>query len=197
MAPDDRRAALIAATVPLLREHGVTVSTRQIAEAAGVAEGTIFGVFPDKATLLRAAVVSALDPQPLADFVAGLDGEDLRSRLRIVVGRLRKGMDDNIPLMAAIRALASSDPAEGEEFMRRLGECRGRLTAAVGTVFEADRASLRRDPEDSARLLIMLVSSTVHHFFGGEGRGLDDMDNDEIVSLLLDGLLVRPTGEHP
>jgi AcrR family transcriptional regulator len=197
MAPDDRRAALIAATVPLLREHGITVSTRQIADAAGVAEGTIFGVFPDKATLLRAAVVRALDPQPLADFVAGLDGDDLRTRLRTVVDRLRKGMADNIPLMAAIRALGGSDPVEGEEFMRRLGECRGRLTAAVATVFEPDRAALRRDPEDSARLLVMLVSSTVHHFFGGARRGFDDMDSDEIVSLLLDGLLVRPTGEHP
>jgi AcrR family transcriptional regulator len=35
MAPEDRRAALIAATVPLLHEHGLDVSTRKIAEAAG------------------------------------------------------------------------------------------------------------------------------------------------------------------
>ena len=51
LAPDDRRAALIEATLPLLREHGTAVSTRQIADAAGVAEGTIFRVFPDKNSL--------------------------------------------------------------------------------------------------------------------------------------------------
>jgi AcrR family transcriptional regulator len=194
MAPEDRRAALIAATVPLLREHGITVSTRQIADAAGVAEGTIFGVFPDKATLLRAAVISALDPAPLAEFVAGLESEDLRSRLRIVVDRLRKGMAANAPLIIAIRTLASSDPVEGEEFKDRVGACRGGMVSAVARVFEPDRALLRRDAEGAAQLLLMLVMSTVHQVLGAAG-GLGDMDSDEIVSLLLDGLLVRPTGE--
>jgi AcrR family transcriptional regulator len=47
MAPDDRRRAIVAAVVPLLLEHGDDVSTRQIADAAGIAEGTIFRVFPD------------------------------------------------------------------------------------------------------------------------------------------------------
>ncbi|HBX79727.1 MAG TPA: TetR/AcrR family transcriptional regulator, partial [Propionibacteriaceae bacterium] len=45
LSPDDRRRALIAATRPLLAEFGPDVSTRRIAEAAGVAEGTIFRVF--------------------------------------------------------------------------------------------------------------------------------------------------------
>jgi AcrR family transcriptional regulator len=194
MAPDDRRAALVAATVPLLREHGITVSTRQIADAAGVAEGTIFGVFPDKATLLRAAVLAALDPAPLADFVTGLDPDDLHTRLRVVVDRLRKGMATNAPLIVAIRALAGSDPVEAEEFKAKLVESRCAMVAAIATVFEPHRAILRRDPDGAAQLLLMLVMSTVHHVLGVPG-GLGDMDSDEIVSLLLDGLLVRPTGE--
>jgi len=89
MAPDERRAALIAATLPLLREHGLAVTTRQIADAAGVAEGTIFGVFPDKNSLLRAAVLSAFDPAPLKDSLRGVAGRgDLRSRLVAVVDLL-------------------------------------------------------------------------------------------------------------
>ena len=73
LSPEERRAALIAATIPLLREHGASVSTRQIADAAGVAEGTIFGVFKDKASLLKAAVASALDPAPLLRGLKAVD----------------------------------------------------------------------------------------------------------------------------
>src|SRR5947199_2681726 len=83
MAPEDRRASLVAVTIPLLREFGVAVSTRQIADAAGVAEGTIFGAFPDKASLLRAALISALETGPLAAQLAELvQIPDLRERLR-------------------------------------------------------------------------------------------------------------------
>src|ERR1700754_3060069 len=106
MAPADRRAALIAATLPLLREYGTTVSTRQIAEAAGVAEGTIFGVFPDKASLLRAALMSAFDPQPVVAALAAIGTHlDLRERLREAVTMLRKGMSANANLIAAPREL--------------------------------------------------------------------------------------------
>lgn len=62
MSRDDRRAAIALATVPLLEEHGAQVSTRQIALAAGVAEGTLFRAFDDKVELLTAAAERALDP---------------------------------------------------------------------------------------------------------------------------------------
>src|SRR6185437_10931544 len=42
MRAEERRAAIIAATLPLLLERGTNISTRQIAETAGIAEGTIF-----------------------------------------------------------------------------------------------------------------------------------------------------------
>ena len=49
MAPEDRRKAILEALIPLLVEQGGDVTTKEIAEAAGIAEGTIFRVFPDKA----------------------------------------------------------------------------------------------------------------------------------------------------
>ena len=51
--PTSAGAPIVDAVVPLLLEHGGDVTTRQIAEAAGIAEGTIFRVFPDKAALLH------------------------------------------------------------------------------------------------------------------------------------------------
>ena len=56
MAPADRRAAIVAATIPLLRSRGWSVTTKEIAAASGVADGTIFSVFADKEELLLTAL---------------------------------------------------------------------------------------------------------------------------------------------
>ncbi|HUO45747.1 MAG TPA: helix-turn-helix domain-containing protein, partial [Acidimicrobiia bacterium] len=52
LAPEDRRQAIVEAVIPLLVERGASVTTREMAEAAGIAEGTIFRVFPDKCALI-------------------------------------------------------------------------------------------------------------------------------------------------
>src|SRR3954447_23473297 len=73
LPPEERREALIAATLPLVLEHGTDVSTRLIAEAAGVAEGTIFRAFPSKQDLMEAVLASAFDPSTVVDAIAELD----------------------------------------------------------------------------------------------------------------------------
>ena len=62
MTPDERRAAIVATTLPLLVEHGTAVTTGQIATASGIAEGTVFRAFADKQELLRACLHAAFDP---------------------------------------------------------------------------------------------------------------------------------------
>ncbi|MEU0567424.1 helix-turn-helix domain-containing protein [Nonomuraea sp. NPDC005983] len=189
MAPEDRRTALIAATLPLIREYGTAVSTRQIADAAGVAEGTIFGVFPDKASLLRAALMSAFDPQPAVDALAAIDTQvELRARLREAVTRMRTGMSANANLVAAPKELMADDA----EFREQMMDGRRRILAGLAALVEPDRDRLRRSPEAAAQLLLMLIAVSVHHGFG-EGGEFGDMDDEEIVSVLLDGLLVRPS----
>ena len=73
LPPEQRRQAIIAATLPLLLERGANISTREIADAAGIAEGTIFGVFPDKEAVVQAALRAAFDPEPTERALDAID----------------------------------------------------------------------------------------------------------------------------
>ena len=77
LAPDERRAALVAATRPLLLEHGLNITTKQVAEAAGVAEGTIFRAFETKDRLFCAVLQDALDPAPAVARILAVSERDL------------------------------------------------------------------------------------------------------------------------
>jgi len=70
LPPAERRVSLIAATRQLILEHGPDVTTRQVAEAAKVAEGTLFRVFPTRRDLIAATIADHLSPERLADIFA-------------------------------------------------------------------------------------------------------------------------------
>jgi AcrR family transcriptional regulator len=186
MAPDDRRAALIRATIPLLHEHGLDVSTRQIAEAAGVAEGTIFGVFENKNKLVTVSVLQALDPQPTIDAFEAIDrGLSLRERLTIAADMLMQRFLEHAQLMGAMRKLIMTG-GEKEPF-HKMAHDRERMQAALAELIQPDAAILRRSPGSTARLLLLYCGARTFGPFGDP----DPFDSQEAVSLLLDGLLIR------
>src|SRR3954468_10093175 len=107
MAPEDRRQAIVDVVVPLLLQHGDGVTTRQIAEAAGIAEGTIFRVFPDKAALLMAAAENTMNPaNGRAELAEALDGiTDLRERVLVATRRMQDRSEKVVAVMMALRGI--------------------------------------------------------------------------------------------
>src|SRR3954469_17045084 len=82
MTLEQRREAIVRSTLPLLIEHGGTVSTSQIAAAAGIAEGTVFRAFKDKQELLLACMEAGMNSEEEVARIAaiGHDGP-LQERL--------------------------------------------------------------------------------------------------------------------
>jgi AcrR family transcriptional regulator len=188
MAPEERRAALIQATIPLLHEHGLDVSTRQIAEAAGVAEGTIFGVFENKNKLVTVSALTALDPQPTIDALAAIDRSlALRERLTTAATLISARFTEHAHLMHAVRKIMITSGGGGLEFGRKMMADRGRVQVALADLIEPDAAVLRRSPESVSRLLLLYCGAHMYGPFGDP----DGFDPRETVSLLLDGLLIR------
>jgi AcrR family transcriptional regulator len=192
LAPEERRAALIRATIPLLHEHGIDVSTRQIAAAAGVAEGTIFGVFENKNKLVVLSVLEALDPKPTLDALAAIDrSQPLRTRLAVAADLCHTRFRENAALMTAARKLILTGMSTDPDHARRMMAGRDRLRDAVTEVIEPDGAQLRRAPSEVASLFLLFCGANTFGPFGDP----DNFSGEELVSLLLDGLLIRQDGQ--
>nr|WP_241744006.1 TetR/AcrR family transcriptional regulator [Cellulosimicrobium arenosum] len=192
--------------MPLLVEHGTAVTTRQIAEAAGVAEGTLFRAFEDKDELLRAAVVLALDPQPLVDAIADVPGADLRELVRglahLLAEAQRVGMRVFSVAHQVLGARAAAPGAGSRAKVERLRvsrhgvDERQRANRAVVVALEArlspHESELRVPPPVAAAVVSSLVFGTaVPHLTGGAG-----LEPDQVADLLLHGIS-EPTGTDP
>jgi AcrR family transcriptional regulator len=170
---DERRAAIVDAVLPLLVVHGDRVTTRQIAEAAGIAEGTIFRVFDDKDELLSAALEAALDQAPLERALDGIDrNAPFEDQLVEATGIIERRVAD---VWAVVSNLG---PRFREQARRPLPE-----SEALTALFEAERDRLRLPAAAAARLLRALTLSLTHPMLVGEPTS-----PDEIVSIVLHGI---------
>ena len=102
LAPEDRRNAILDAVVPLIIEHGTEVTSREIAAAAGVAEGTIYRAFRDKEEIISAALRREFDTPAPGQAIADIpDGLGLQATLEAIVETMRNRTIRMLSLVAA------------------------------------------------------------------------------------------------
>lgn len=191
MSLEDRREALVKATIPLLLVHGANVTTNQIAKAADVAEGTVFRAFKDKQELLTCALRSAMEPDTEIDLIDRIPAtapieERLTGAVRAVTGYL----DRMWSLMSALQDTGFDPRGEGGGRKGPPEEMQ-RVMRRVAELFEPDAERLRVEPLLAARLLMGFVfTNRMQHNGFGEGAA----EADQLVELFLHGTI--RTGEE-
>lgn len=167
---------LIDVVTPLLLAHGQAVTTRQIAECAGIAEGTIFRAFESKDDLIHAAVARQLDPEPFRAHLRSIDLDlPLEERLRAIVGLMRERFSLVFTLMSALGTMAHPP---------RTDDGRREFTEIIARALAPDLAQFSVDAERAAQIVRMVALAAS---IPGVRNG-NPFDDGEVASLILYGI---------
>ena len=188
------RARLIEATLTVVRDVGYPhASTRAIAQAAGVAEGTIYRHFPDKTALFFAAVMES--NAPIIEALAALPeraGQATVERNLIDAAVQLAGLQDQImPLELAIAV----DPELATQRRRALAAAGGSLPVgppeAIAIYLAAEqrlgRVSAEVDPREAAVIILAALFGLAAGRAAG-GATLEDAEVTSAVRLLVRGI---------
>ena len=182
MSPEERRDAIVRAARPLFLEHGQATSTRLVAEAAGIAEGTVFRAFATKQDLVDAVLDAEFDPEAFLDDVRSIDPSlDLRERLVQYTTLLQRRFVGIFALMAALGVPKPPSRFTDAAARRRLAQ--EGLAALLAD--DADRFSM---PLDRVVHLVRLLTFSGSHPHISDQRPLSP---EEIADVILHGVLRR------
>lgn len=180
LSPDDRRAALVDVTIPLLRDHGPALTTRQVAEAAGIAEGTLFRAFGSKDELVQACVAAVFDSTPAVAELRAIDPTvSLDDRLTEGVAIMQRHVERIVGLISVLHH-AGDHGGAGPKKPR--GSSDPAVDAALTDLIGSDSNALRRPVADVIALLQLLTLASVHPLMSTVR-----LDPAEIVDVVLDG----------
>jgi AcrR family transcriptional regulator len=185
---EDRRQEIVEAVIPLLVERGSSVTTRQMAEAAGIAEGTIFGVFADKTAVIHEAVKASMDPAPVRAALAGISPtEPLEMQLKEAARILLDHFGRVTVLVGVLRTMPTSTPGPSPEARRFIAKSHAAVLAALTDLLGHHAERLRVEPARAAAAFQGLVFARLQPMMAPN----ENLTIEEIVAILLNGIAVE------
>jgi AcrR family transcriptional regulator len=211
LPPDERRASILRAVRPVLLERGAAATTRELAEAAGVAEGTLFRVFSDKLSLIGEAAFVAVDPRDAVPDIEAIErGLPLRERLVAVmeIGFARIG--ETMRWMGILHELGRTDPRPDEirkasgrdgwaQWTKRQTDGEVEVRAALERLVGPDAPALRVTPERAVDLFNVLLLGASMRVIDAKRRGVEPepLAAATLVDLFLVGVVDGPPDHRP
>ena len=188
---DQRRDGIVRAAVPLVRQHGRAITTKEIAAAAGVSEGTLFHVFPDKEAIISAVVELEVDPGHVLAALRAIDpATDLHQRLVSIVEVLRRRLTGVFELMTTLgmhrppeQAHAEHEDCQHKE-KHRHGPPQQEMLTVISDTLRPDADRLRYSPEQTAVLIRLFTFAASHPAITDH----NPLPADLIADVLLNGI---------
>jgi AcrR family transcriptional regulator len=185
MSADDRRRAIVAAIMPLLIEKGSLTTSAEMAQAAGIAEGTIFRVFPDKSALIYETVRVAMDPSAACDAIRAISPSlPMKTQLANAARILLDHWHRVTALAEACRSIPKLPGSRKADGGRLVTESAKAISAGLGELFARHRAELRIEPAKAAMAFRGLIFASAHPFVSPDQR----LTVDDLLSVLLSGI---------
>jgi AcrR family transcriptional regulator len=176
MTLEDRQVQILDAVTPAVLEHGAAITSRQLADAAGVAEGTLFRSFGDKDSLLRAVFDRAAEVAYDLDELDGLADETLATTVRAIAGVLTVRLSSIFRMAIALGpVLLTGDRTDDPRF----DELRDRI------------AELLAEHADELGVAPLVAADALRTLTFAAATGWGDrtaMDMSDVTGILLHGI---------
>ncbi|WP_177232273.1 TetR/AcrR family transcriptional regulator [Agromyces sp. CF514] len=183
LSRDERRASIMDAAVPLLVQYGRDVTSKQLAEAAGVAEGTLYSVFQDKDELIHDSIHRHIEATSMVDAIREIPASaELEDVIRTIV-ELTQHRTEQIFALVAILGFHERTP---EQAKRRPPDNEP-VIQAITDVLLPHREQLAVPPRRAAQFIRYATFSMTHPMITNG----DIVPAGEISELLLHGFSAR------